>query len=249
MSRLPWLAENAPPDALPPAEAASSEPNGLLAIGGSLEPDWLLHAYRHGAFPWYNPGEPILWWSPDPRAVLLPADLRISRSLRRSIRSRGYVVSSDRDFAAVIDACAAPRDATCGTWITRQMRFAYCRLHRLGYAHSFETWLDDELIGGLYGVAIGQVFFGESMFTRRVDASKVAFAAAVDYLRARGFRLIDCQVPSAHLTSLGATLMRRTEFLALLEAHCSAARQPCSWRADFSSGSAATDPHQNRRPG
>ncbi|HMB72577.1 MAG TPA: leucyl/phenylalanyl-tRNA--protein transferase, partial [Gammaproteobacteria bacterium] len=168
---------------------------------------------------------------------LLPANLKISRSLRKSIRCRGYRITADRDFTAVIEACAAPREAMHGTWITRQMKSAYDRLHQLGYAHSFEAWLDEELVGGLYGVAIGRVFFGESMFTRRVDASKVAFAAAVEFLRAREFRLIDCQVPSAHLTSLGATLIRRTEFVTLLEEHCAVARQPHSWRAEFAGSS------------
>jgi leucyl/phenylalanyl-tRNA--protein transferase len=233
MSRLPWLADDAPPQALPPAEAASSEPNGLLAVGGSLEPEWLLHAYAHGAFPWYNPGEPILWWSPDPRAVMRPRDLRISRSLRRSIRNRGYRVEADTDFAAVISACAAPRDGVAGTWITRQMKAAYRRLHAMGYAHCFETWLDEELVGGLYGVAIGKVFFGESMFTRAVDASKVAFAAAVEYLDKRGFELIDCQVESAHMSSLGATQLSRTDFVALLDTLCRDFDTTGSWRSDF----------------
>ena len=233
MSRLPWLSENSPPESLPPAEAASAEPNGLLAVGGSLEPDWLLYAYTHGAFPWYNPGEPILWWSPDPRAILRPRDLKISRSLRRSIRNRGYRVEADTDFSAVISACAQPRDGVAGTWITRQMKSAYCRLHSMGYAHCFEAWQDDELVGGLYGVAIGRVFFGESMFTRAVDASKVAFAAAVTYLMLRGFRLIDCQVASPHMTSLGATLIRRTEFVARLDEHCRDPNPTGSWSEDF----------------
>jgi len=234
MSRLPWLAEDSPPEALPPADAASTQPNGLLAVGGSLEPDWLLHAYTHGAFPWYNPGEPILWWSPDPRAILKPRDLKISRSLRRSIRNRGYRVAADTDFASVIYSCAQPRDGVAGTWITRQMKSAYCRLHSMGYAHCFEAWQDDELVGGLYGVAIGRVFFGESMFARATDASKVAFAAAVRYLAQRDFRLIDCQVESPHMTSLGATLIRRTEFVALLDRHCSDPGPTGNWSEDFS---------------
>jgi leucyl/phenylalanyl-tRNA--protein transferase len=233
MSRLPWLAENAPPEALPPAESASDKPNGLLAVGGSLDPDWLLHAYAHGAFPWYNPGEPILWWSPDPRAVLRPEDLRISRSLRRRIRAGAYGIRADTSFAAVIDACAGPREQSDGTWITKQMKTAYMRLHALGYAHCFEAWHHDQLVGGLYGVAMGRIFFGESMFTRADDASKVAFAAAVSYLRNRDFELIDCQIPSEHLSSLGATLMRRTDFIAALETLCSRVRTPGSWTADF----------------
>lgn len=233
MSRIPWLAENAPPQSLPPAESASVEPDGLLAAGGSLDPDWLLHAYANGIFPWYNPGEPILWWSPDPRAVLRPEEFRVSRSLRRSIRSNVYHVSADTRFNDVIDACAAPRERSEGTWITNQMRSAYRRLHSLGYAHSFEAWHGNDLVGGLYGVAIGQVFFGESMFTRADNASKVAFAAAIGFFRALGVELIDCQVPSAHLASLGATRMPRINFLAALEKLCSSERAPGAWTDDF----------------
>lgn len=233
MSRLPWLAEHAPPEALPPAESARNEPNGLLAVGGSLDPDWLLHAYAHGAFPWYNPGEPILWWSPDPRAVMRPEDLRISRSLRRRIRAGTYDIRADTRFASVIDACAGPRDSSEGTWITKQMKAAYLRLHALGYAHCFEAWQSEQLVGGLYGVALGNIFFGESMFTHANDASKVAFAAAVGYLKSRNFELIDCQIPSAHLTSLGATLMRRTDFVATLATLCASVRPPGAWTEDF----------------
>lgn len=233
MSKFPWLGENAPPQALPPADTACDEPNGLLAVGGSLEPDWLLHAYAHGAFPWYNPGDPILWWSPNPRAVLRPNELRISRSLRRRIKSGCYVVRSDTRFGDVIHECAQPRDDDAGTWITGQMSSAYTRLHAVGYAHSFETWQDEQLVGGLYGVAIGRVFFGESMFTRADDASKVAFVTAVEYLRSRHFELIDCQVPSEHLTSLGASNMGRAQFLAELEELCSTVRKPGAWTKDF----------------
>ncbi|MGD2167062.1 MAG: leucyl/phenylalanyl-tRNA--protein transferase [Gammaproteobacteria bacterium] len=233
MSRLTWLAENAPPEALPPAQSACLEPNGLLAAGGSLDPDWLLHAYAHGAFPWYNPGEPILWWSPDPRAVLRPDEFRRSRSLRRTIRSGTYRVCADTSFGEVISGCAAPRAGGEGTWITNQMHSAYVRLHALGYAHSFEAWHGERLVGGLYGVAIGRVFFGESMFTRADNASKVAFAAATDFLNFCDFELIDCQVPSAHLASLGATAMARSEFLAELQVLCSSVRMPGAWTDDF----------------
>jgi leucyl/phenylalanyl-tRNA--protein transferase len=233
MSRLPWLADNAPPEALPPATAAREEPNGLLAVGGSLDPDWLLHAYAHGAFPWYNPGEPILWWSPDPRAVLRPDELKISRSLRRRIRAGTYQVRADTQFGAVIEACAGPRDHADGTWITTQMKSAYVRLHALGYAHSFEAWQNEQLVGGLYGVALGRMFFGESMFAHADDASKVAFAAAVAFLRSLQIELIDCQIPSEHLTSLGATLMRRTDFLAEVETLCASVRSPGAWTEEF----------------
>ena len=233
MSRLPWLADNAPPEALPPAHSARDEPNGLLAVGGSLDPDWLLHAYAHGAFPWYNPGEPILWWSPDPRAVLRPDELRISRSLRRRIRSGTFDIRADTQFSAVIEACAGPRDQGDGTWITKQMKSAYLRLHALGYAHCFEAWQGKQLVGGLYGVALGSVFFGESMFAHADDASKVAFSSAVGFLRSRGVALIDCQIPSEHLRSLGATLMRREAFLAELDTLCASVRSPGAWTEDF----------------
>ena len=233
MSRLPWLADNAPPEALPPAHMARVEPNGLLAAGGSLDPDWLLHAYAHGAFPWYNPGEPILWWSPDPRAVLRPKELKVSRSLRRRIRSGIFSVRADTQFGAVIDACAGPRNDSDDTWITPQMKSAYLRLHALGYAHCFEAWENDQLVGGLYGVSIGRVFFGESMFAHADDASKVAFAAAVAWFRALEIELIDCQIPSEHLRSLGATLMRREAFISELESLCATVRSPGSWTADF----------------
>lgn len=233
MSTIPWLGENAPPQTLPPAQTAFDEPNGLLAAGGSLDPDWLLHAYTHGAFPWYNPGDPILWWSPDPRAILRPDELRISRSLRRRIKSNCYTVRSDTNFTQVIEECARPRDDEGGTWITEQMKAAYTQLHAIGYAHSFEAWQNDQLVGGLYGVAVGRVFFGESMFARADDASKVAFVTAVEYLRNHDFELIDCQVPSEHLTSLGATDMGRAEFLAALESLCTQVCQPGAWTEEF----------------
>jgi leucyl/phenylalanyl-tRNA--protein transferase len=230
MSRLRWLSRTDAPDAFPPPESALREPNGLLAAGGDLEPERLLAAYRRGIFPWYEDGQPILWWSPDPRAVLFPAAFKISRSLRRSIIKGGYTVTIDSVFDAVVAACAAPRRYSSGTWITREMAQGYARLHRLGWAHSFETWRDGELVGGLYGVAIGRVFFGESMFTRAPDASKVALARLVEHLTERLFELIDCQVASAHLTSLGATALPRAEFVARIAALCEPARAPESWR-------------------
>src|SRR5690606_29186252 len=168
--------------AFPPLEAALREPNGLLAAGGDLSPERLIAAYRHGCFPWYAPGQPILWWSPDPRTVLFPDELHVSRSLAKVLRQQRFEVSFDRDFAAVIAACAAPRSYANGTWITDEMRGAYEQLHQLGHAHSVEVWQDGELVGGLYGLAFGLLFFGESMFSRRDNASKVGFVTLVRQL-------------------------------------------------------------------
>lgn len=233
MSAIRWLAAGTDFDSFPPPDTALEEPNGLLAAGGDLSPERLLIAYRRGIFPWYERGQPILWWSPNPRAVLLPADLRVSRSLRRTIRRGIYRITADTAFRQVIRGCAAPRSYGSATWITKEMASAYFELHRLGWAHSFEAWSGDELVGGLYGVAIGHVFFGESMFTRETDASKVAFVSAVRYLEARSFELIDCQVASAHMRSLGATDMPRAEFLARLDELCEGPRCAVSWTCDF----------------
>ena len=194
----------------PPLEAAS--PEGLLAVGGDLNPDRLLSAYRQGIFPWYSDDQPILWWSPDPRAVLYPSTLHISKSLRKSLRTRGFEVSADRAFALVIAKCAESRNHGEGTWITSGMQEAYCALHRMGYAHSVETWHNGELVGGLYGLAIGKAFFGESMFSRVADASKTALVGLATSLAADGYRFIDCQVVSEHLTSLGAKALPRDRF-------------------------------------
>jgi leucyl/phenylalanyl-tRNA---protein transferase len=217
---LRWLSSADAADRFPPASQALTEPNGLLAAGGDLSPTRLLAAYRRGIFPWYEEGQPILWWSPDPRAVLRPEDVKVSRSLRRSLNKGGFELRIDHAFEAVVAACAEPRRYTDATWITRDMAAAYARLHRLGWAHSFESWRDGELVGGLYGVAIGRVFFGESMFTRATDASKVALVRLAEHLRARSFRLIDCQVASAHVASLGATSVSRADFLGLLDEYC-----------------------------
>jgi leucyl/phenylalanyl-tRNA---protein transferase len=202
----------------PPVELAS--PEGLLAVGGDLRSARLLEAYRHGIFPWYNPGQPVLWWSPDPRTVLFPERLRISRSLGKTLRHGNFRVTLDRAFENVIDACAGPRrhHPAGGTWITSEMRAAYCRLHKEGYAHSVETWSGETLAGGLYGVALGGAFFGESMFSHATDASKVALAHLVGKIKSWGYRLIDCQVASEHLFSLGAEEIPRQDFLAALEA-------------------------------
>lgn len=233
MSELRWLSANDGPESLPDAEQALSEPNGLLAAGGSLAPDWLLASYRRGIFPWFEAGQPILWWSPDPRAVLLPDALRVSHSLAKRIRQRTLEVRADTDFAGVIAACAGPRRYTSATWITSAMRAAYQRLHELGHAHSFESVRDGHLVGGLYGIAIGRVFFGESMFARETDASKVAFWHAVRFLAARGVELIDCQLPSAHLSRLGATSLPRREFVQCLGQLTGAESSPGPWTTEF----------------
>lgn len=188
------------------------EPNGLLAIGGDLAPERLLSAYRRGIFPWYSSGQPILWWCPDPRAVLFPQRLHVSRRLHRRLRKGAFTASVDRAFAEVVDACAAPRPKQSGTWITSEMRSAYLRLHALGYARSIEVWHEGVLAGGMYGVTLGRVFFGESMFTRVTDASKVA----MHHLCGMGYQLVDCQVPNPHLQRMGAEMLRRRDFLSLL---------------------------------
>lgn len=193
-----------PEQAFPSLHTALKQPNGLLAFGGCLSPRRIINAYQHGVFPWYNPGEPILWWSPNPRLVLFPDKLNISRSLAKTLRKQLFDIHFDRAFEHVITACAAPRHETSGTWISEEMLDAYIELHKNGVTHSFEAWRDGQLAGGLYGVAIGQVFFGESMFHTVNDASKVAFVHLIQQLSLWGYRLIDCQVSSAHLLSLGS---------------------------------------------
>lgn len=196
----------------PPLDRALRDPNGLLAAGGDLSSERLTQAYRHGCFPWYQDGQPILWWSPDPRTVLFPDELHISRSLQKVLRQSRYRVSFDQAFSSVIQACAAPRSYADGTWITTPMQQAYLHLHERGIAHSVEVWRDDELVGGLYGLAMGQLFFGESMFSRADNASKVGFVTLVEQLRAWGFVLIDCQMPSQHLHHFGARSIPRETF-------------------------------------
>ena len=241
MTELRWLDPSEGPQGLPHPEHALKEPNGLLAAGGALAPDWLLTSYRRGIFPWYEHGQPILWWSPDPRAVLEPRSLRISRSLRRRLNRDDFEVTADRGFAAVIDACAAPRRYTESTWITDAMRHAFVELHELGWAHSFEAWQQRQLVGGLYGIVIGKVFFGESMFARETDASKVAFCHAIRFLSTCGIELIDCQLPSRHLTSLGASSLPRSAFLARLTRLTEPPGSPRSYAASF-------DAFRSRRP-
>jgi leucyl/phenylalanyl-tRNA--protein transferase len=226
-SRLHWLSADDPPDEFPDLGLALDDPNGLLAVGGDLSVPRLLSAYRAGIFPWYQDDQPILWWSPDPRAVLFPNELHVSRSLRRTIRKNRYTVSIDHDFSGVISACAASRSED-GTWITADMAAAYKRLHEEGHAHAAETWLDGELVGGLYGVNIGRVFFGESMFSRRADASKVALVQLVCACRELGIRLIDCQIASSHLASLGSRQISRKAFGDLLHRY-TAFSSPSKW--------------------
>ncbi|WP_126455219.1 leucyl/phenylalanyl-tRNA--protein transferase [Sulfuriflexus mobilis] len=217
---LYWLSPDDDEVAFPPVDLALREPDGLLAFGGSLSVQRLLHAYQQGIFPWYSEGQPIMWWSPDPRMVLFPADLKVSRSLRKTLKKKYYTLTLDTAFAEVVEACAAPRKDDAGTWITDDMKNAYKELYRQGHAHSVEVWLGEELVGGLYGVAIGTVFFGESMFARRSDTSKLAFVYLVQQLKRWGYSLIDCQVYSAHLASLGAINIPRAAFVSLLNAHC-----------------------------
>lgn len=209
---MPLLTFLEPGDPFPPTTEALVEPDGLLAAGGSLDTDTLLRAYRQGIFPWFEEGQPILWWSPDPRSVLFPDDLRISRSLRKRLRRNEFILTANRSFEAVMRACAAPRKGQRGTWIDDAMLRAYTTLHARGFAQSIEVWQEDQLVGGLYGVGLGPVFFGESMFSRTTDASKVALVALVRALERRPHAMIDCQIESAHLNSLGARALPRVDF-------------------------------------
>ena len=211
---IPWLRHKTP---FPPVESALDEPNGLLAASDDLTPDRLLEAYRRGIFPWYSGDQPVLWWSPDPRMVLFVDEFRIARSLRKRIKQQPWEIRADSDFPAVIHACALTRrPGQTGTWITPEIIDAYSVLHARGYAHSVEAWRDGQLAGGLYGVAIGRMFFGESMFAYEADASKVALAHLVAMLRAREFPLVDCQQETEHLASFGARLIPRRAFAELV---------------------------------
>ncbi len=204
-------------DPFPPVEQALCSPNGLLAAGGTLAPYRLLDAYRHGIFPWFNEGDPVLWWSPDPRMVLLPEELRVSRSLHKTLRRKVFEIRVDTSFESVMRACAVPRKGQAGTWISEDMVEAYICLHHMGLAHSVEAWHEGELAGGLYGVGVGRVFYGESMFSRKTDASKVALAHLVAQLQRWNFGMIDCQMKTPHLASLGAREIPRAEFIQRLK--------------------------------
>jgi leucyl/phenylalanyl-tRNA--protein transferase len=214
--RIHWLRQDDPPEAFPPVEQALVEPNGLLAAGGDLSPARLLHAYRAGIFPWFEAGQPILWWSPDPRCVLRPDRFHIARSLRRAVCSGHFELTFNQACGDVIEACSMRRAGQSGTWITSDMKLAYRRLHASGWVHSVEVWRRQRLVGGLYGIASGKAFFGESMFSREANGSKIAMMALCQVLNTRAFALLDCQVASPHLLSLGAELIDRAEFTRLL---------------------------------
>jgi len=211
---IPWLG---PDDPLPEPAQALGEPNGLLAASGDLDCRRVLNAYRKGIFPWYSDGQPVLWWSPDPRMVLYPSELRVTRSLRKRVRNHAYEIRTDTCFEDMMRACAAPRPTQSGTWITDAMIETYTGLHTLGFAHSVETWIAGELAGGLYGVALGRAFFGESMFSRAPDASKIALVHLVRQLHRWQFGIIDCQMSTAHLASLGAREITRADFVRSLD--------------------------------
>lgn len=215
MSAVYWL----DPETVefPPIQAALKEPNGLLAVGGDLSPERLLAAYHRGIFPWYEDPQPILWWAPDPRVVLFPAKIHISRSLRKTLNRQEFGVSFDKAFRRVIRGCATLDQSRSGTWITGDMFNAYTQLHELGWAHSVEVWQNQELVGGLYGMCIGRMFFGESMFSRVSNASKIALASLCEWLQSQGVELIDCQVGNPHLYSMGAEDISRREFSGLLD--------------------------------
>ena len=217
----------------PQVETALKDPNGLLAMGGDLSLEWLLDAYRHGIFPWFNPGEPILWWSPDPRMVLVPGEIRVTRSLAKRMRNGGFEVRVDSALVEVMRACGAPREDGAGTWISEAMVAAYSRLFDAGYAHSVETWRDGVLVGGLYGVAIGRMFYGESMFSREPDASKIALVRLAQQLQQWEFGMIDCQMETAHLSSMGARTMPRAAFVTRLAELVNLPHRPGPWTFDL----------------
>ena len=231
---LRWIRPEDPPEAFPDPAAALSDPDGLLAVGGDLSPARLLYAYHRGIFPWYHAEQPILWWSPDPRTVLFPSEMHVSRSLGKHFRRGGFEARFDTAFADVMQACAGarPNQPEGGTWISPAMQSAYAELYRLGHAHSVEIWMDGALAGGLYGVALGRVFFGESMFSRVTDGSKLALACLARQLDAWEFGLLDCQVYSPHLESLGAVELPRALFLEMLTEHCAEPAPPLPWRFD-----------------
>ena len=236
--KLFWIPTGSAPDTFPTVERALREPDGLLAAGGDLSVDRLLNAYRRGIFPWYSDPQPILWWSPDPRCVIFPGKLHVSHSLRKTLRRDGYDVSIDTAFEEVVRACAGPRrnQPGSGTWITDAMQTAYLELHHLGYAHSVEVRMDDELAGGVYGVALGRAFFGESMFSQRPNASKIALAWLSAKLSEWGYELFDCQVHSAHLARLGAVLIPRAEFIRRLQHAVPESGHSLAWAQARTSG-------------
>ncbi len=231
--RLHWLDPRDPQQAFPDPRVAMRDPNGLLAIGGDLSPARLLRAYAQGIFPWFNPDEPILWWSPDPRAVLAPRDFHTSRSLGRRLRQPDFALTLNHAFRDVLEACAAPRTRSRGTWLSTEMKQAYFDLHVLGHAQSIEVWQRGQLVGGVYGVALGRVFFGESMFSCIDDGSKIALHYLCRQLAVWDFQLLDCQVSSPHLMTLGAVELPRATFLAQLRTAVGEAGKPRRWSFDI----------------
>ena len=229
MTQIVWLSSDDPPEAFPRVSAALREPNGLLAAGGDLAPERLLYAYTHGIFPWFEKGQPPLWWSPDPRCVLAPQNFHCSRRLRQYIKRSELSISFNQGFAAVIRACRAGREHIPGTWITDEMEQAYTTLYELGWAHSVEIWNGTDLAGGLYGIAIGRVFFGESMFSHLANASKIAMLGLCLQLDQRDFELLDCQVVSPHLFSLGARQIGRQDFADQLAVACNPPVKTADW--------------------
>lgn len=227
--RVVWLATDDAPDAFPPVANALREPDGLLAVGGDLTTPRLLAAYRQGIFPWYDEGQPLLWWSPNPRCVFERGDLHVSRRLRKDIRRSALEIRINTAFATVMQACAGPRRHQTGTWITRDMLVAFERLNQEGWAHSIEVWRKDTLVGGLYGLAIGKAFFGESMFSKESNASKLALLTIDQLLENGSLGILDCQVRSSHLLSLGATTMPRAAFVERLDELCEPPDRFCSW--------------------
>jgi leucyl/phenylalanyl-tRNA--protein transferase len=227
--QIAWISADDPPDSFPNIESAFTVPEGLLAAGGDLSEDRLVYAYRRGIFPWYSDGQPILWWSPEPRCVIFPDRLHISRRLRRSLRRSGFRIRFNASFDQVIGSCAKDRPGQDGTWITADMRAAYERMHARGWAHSIETWKDDRLVGGMYGLAIGKAFFGESMFSAESNASKASMLALCTLLIEHDFRLLDCQVESPHLLSLGAERLPRQRFAGLLDEACEPPHRFAGW--------------------
>lgn len=232
-NHLHWLNRDQPDEPFPDVEYALTEPSGLLAIGGDLHPRRVLNAYANGIFPWYNPDEPILWWSPDPRTVFRPRSLHVSRSMRRVLNRADYAVTLDQAFEIVLEQCAAPRSGQRGTWLGPAMREAYLRLHALGYAHSVEVWRERRLVGGLYGVALGGVFFGESMFSRASNGSKLALVYLAHQLAAWRFSLLDGQVGSPHLYRMGAFDMPRARFQRTLRRSMTHPDRPGPWQLDI----------------
>ena len=231
MKPLPWLEDSG--GVFPPASQAFKEPNGLLCAGGELVPEILVSAYSQGIFPWFDDDQPILWWSPDPRMVIELDAFKPSRSLRKLLRRGGFTFSLDTSFAQVIEGCAAPRNDDEGTWITGDMQNAYTALHNLGFAHSVEVWQNGVLVGGLYGVAIGKQFFGESMFSKVSNASKAALSTLAQQLQRWGFAMIDCQVANPHLESLGAVEIARSDFLRRIAVACSQPHAQNRWTLDM----------------